>query len=155
VVEPWGAHIRRTLKGTTTRDNEFYIGCGHDLARVRRLSHYLDEFVYGVRDRAEYMQKQPRLAERLKAGRAAAAPESITVSDYTADEMMAVVAARELADGEGRVRGHRPANLAGNLARRTHAPRLVSDLRVRVCGRDALAASRLDVGDPRARQPAR
>jgi hypothetical protein len=33
-----------------------------------QLAHYLDEFVYGVQTRAEYMQKQPRLAERLRAG---------------------------------------------------------------------------------------
>jgi hypothetical protein len=32
------------------------------------LAHYLDEFVYGVQGRAEYMAKQPRLMERLKAG---------------------------------------------------------------------------------------
>jgi glutaconate CoA-transferase subunit A len=33
-----------------------------------RLEAYLQEFVYGVKDRAEYLKKQPGLQERLKAG---------------------------------------------------------------------------------------
>ena len=51
--------------------------------------------------------------------------ESTTASDYTPDEMMAVVAARELADGEVVFVGIGLPNLACNLARRTHAPNLV------------------------------
>src|SRR3989449_488906 len=46
-------------------------------------------------------------------------------SDYTPDEMMAAVAARELADGEVVFVGIGLPNLACNLARATHAPRLV------------------------------
>jgi len=67
VVEPWGAHPSYA-QGYYDRDNEFYIGWDTISRESAGLSHYLDEFVYGVRDRAEYMQKQPRLAERLKAG---------------------------------------------------------------------------------------
>src|SRR3989475_4713306 len=53
--------------------------------------------------------------------------ESTTVSRqaYTPDEMMAAVAARELADGEVVFVGIGLPNLACNLARATHAPNLV------------------------------
>src|SRR3989442_1616543 len=44
---------------------------------------------------------------------------------YTPDEMMATVAARELADGEVVFVGIGLPNLACNLARATHAPNLV------------------------------
>jgi glutaconate CoA-transferase subunit B len=47
------------------------------------------------------------------------------VSDYTPAEMMAVVAARELRDGEVVFVGIGLPNLACNLARETHAPNLV------------------------------
>jgi len=67
VVEPWGAHPSYA-QGYYDRDNEFYIGWDTISRESAGLNHYLDEFVYGVRYRAEYMQKQPRLAERLKAG---------------------------------------------------------------------------------------
>src|SRR5256885_3560635 len=67
VVEPWGAHPSYA-QGYYDRDNEFYVGW-EAISRDRgELAGYLDEFVYGVRDRAEYMNKQPRLVERLKAG---------------------------------------------------------------------------------------
>src|SRR2546427_13266065 len=46
-------------------------------------------------------------------------------SPYTPDEMMATVAARELADGEVVFVGIGLPNLACNLARATHAPNLV------------------------------
>src|SRR5437762_3489842 len=46
-------------------------------------------------------------------------------SDYTADEMMAAVAARELRDGAVVFVGIGLPNLACNLALRTHAPNLV------------------------------
>jgi len=62
-----GAHPSYA-QGYYDRDNEFYIGWDPISRESAGLNHYLDEFVYGVRDRAEYMQKQPRLAERLKAG---------------------------------------------------------------------------------------
>src|SRR6266487_4084834 len=67
VVEPWGAHPSYA-QGYYDRDNDFYVGW-EAISRDRaELASYLDEFVYGVSDRAEYMQKQPRLMERLKAG---------------------------------------------------------------------------------------
>ena len=55
-------------QGYYDRDNDFYLGW-EAISRERAdLASYLDEFVYGVKDRAEYMSKQPRLRERLKAG---------------------------------------------------------------------------------------
>ncbi len=67
VVEPWGAHPSYA-QGYYDRDNDFYVGW-EEISRDRtELAHYLDEFVHGVQDRAEYMEKQPRLMERLKAG---------------------------------------------------------------------------------------
>jgi len=66
VVEPWGAHPSYA-QGYYDRDNDFYVGW-EAISRDRtELAHYLDEFVYGVQGRAEYMEKQPRLKERLKA----------------------------------------------------------------------------------------
>jgi glutaconate CoA-transferase, subunit B len=56
-------------------------------------------------------------------GPAAAAPPSAV--DFTADEMMAVAAARELRDGAACFVGIGLPSTAANLARRTHAPGLV------------------------------
>jgi len=66
VVEPWGAHPSYA-QGYYDRDNDFYVaweGISRDPDRLKR---YLEEFVYGVPDRAGYMEKQPQVAVRLKA----------------------------------------------------------------------------------------
>lgn len=66
VVEPFGAHPSFS-QGYYDRDNDFYVAweaVSRDEAAVKK---YLDEFVYGVADRAGYMAKNPGLAERLKA----------------------------------------------------------------------------------------
>jgi glutaconate CoA-transferase subunit A len=66
VVEPWGAHPSYA-QGHYDRDNDFYVrweSISRDRAALER---YLNEFVYGVPDRAAYMAKQPGLAARLKA----------------------------------------------------------------------------------------
>src|SRR6202142_3962352 len=55
----------------------------------------------------------------------AAADGAVTTRAVTADEMMTVVAARELVDGEACFVGIGLPSLAANLARRTHAPALV------------------------------
>ncbi len=66
VVEPWGAHPSYA-QGYYDRDNDFYVAW-EGISRDRdRLDRYLEEFVYGVPDRAGYMEKQPQLAVRLKA----------------------------------------------------------------------------------------
>ena len=65
VVEPWGAHPSYT-QGYYDRDNEFYIAW-EDISRdPEALEFYLDEFVYGVEDRAGYVAKS-RNIDRLRA----------------------------------------------------------------------------------------
>ncbi len=66
VVEPWGCHPSYA-QGHYDRDNEFYVAW-EDISRdPARLHDYLQEFVHGVKDRAEYLAKQPGLTARLKA----------------------------------------------------------------------------------------
>jgi glutaconate CoA-transferase subunit A len=65
VLEPWGAHPSYA-QGYYDRDNEFYIGWEQISRDPAALARYLDEFVYGVRDRAEYVEKCGDL-ERLRA----------------------------------------------------------------------------------------
>jgi glutaconate CoA-transferase subunit A len=66
VVEPWGAHPSYA-QGYYDRDNDFYVGWDAISRDSKSLEQYLGEFVYNVRDRAEYMNKQPALAGKLKA----------------------------------------------------------------------------------------
>ncbi len=66
VVEPWGAHPSYA-QGYYDRDNDFYVAWDKIARDEISFKQYLDEFVYGVRDRAEYMKKNAGLAERLKA----------------------------------------------------------------------------------------
>jgi glutaconate CoA-transferase, subunit A len=66
VVEPWGAHPSYA-QGYYDRDNDFYIGWDAISRDRAELASYLDEFVYGVESRAQYMERQPLLPERLKA----------------------------------------------------------------------------------------
>jgi glutaconate CoA-transferase subunit A len=65
VVEPWGAHPSYA-QGYYDRDNEFYIGWETISRDPAALASYLDEFVYGLKDRAEYVEKCGDL-ERLRA----------------------------------------------------------------------------------------
>jgi glutaconate CoA-transferase subunit A len=66
VVEPWGAHPSYA-QGYYDRDNDFYVAWDKIARDPASFDRYLEEFVYGVKDRAEYMRKNPGLAERLKA----------------------------------------------------------------------------------------
>ncbi|UPT75688.1 MAG: CoA transferase subunit A [Elusimicrobiota bacterium] len=66
VVEPWGAHPSYA-QGYYDRDNDFYVAWDKVARDEASFKKYLDEYVYGVKDRAEYMKKNPGLAERLKA----------------------------------------------------------------------------------------
>jgi glutaconate CoA-transferase, subunit A len=66
VVEPWGAHPSYA-QGYYDRDNKFYVEWDKIAREEAGLKKYLDEFVFGVKDRAGYMAKNPGLAERLKA----------------------------------------------------------------------------------------
>ena len=65
VVEPWGAHPSYA-QGFYDRDNEFYVGWEAISRDPASLARYLDEYVYGVRDRAEYVERIGGL-ERLQA----------------------------------------------------------------------------------------
>jgi glutaconate CoA-transferase subunit A len=72
VVEPWGAHPSYA-QGYYDRDNEFYIGWERISRDPAALARYLDEFVYGLADRAEYVEKcgdleRLRASERICAG---------------------------------------------------------------------------------------
>ncbi|HEX7336491.1 MAG TPA: CoA-transferase [Gemmatimonadales bacterium] len=65
VVEPWGAHPSYA-QGYYDRDNEFYIAWEPISRDPAALARYLDRFVYGVADRAEYVNLSSGL-ERLRA----------------------------------------------------------------------------------------
>jgi glutaconate CoA-transferase, subunit A len=72
VVEPWGAHPSYA-QGYYDRDNEFYIAWELISRNPAALDRYLHEFVYGVKNRAEYVAKcgeleRLRAAERVCAG---------------------------------------------------------------------------------------
>ena len=63
VVEPWGAHPSYA-QGYYDRDNDFYVAWEDVSRSPDRLARYLDEFVYGVPDRAAYLEKQPQVTRR-------------------------------------------------------------------------------------------
>jgi glutaconate CoA-transferase subunit A len=65
VVEPWGAHPSYA-QGYYDRDNEFYVAWEKISRDPAALAAYLDEFVYGVRDRTEYVARTGGL-EALRA----------------------------------------------------------------------------------------
>jgi glutaconate CoA-transferase subunit A len=65
VVEPWGAHPSYA-QGYYDRDNAFYVAWEKISRDPSALAAYLDEFVYGVRGRAEYVTRCGGL-ERLRA----------------------------------------------------------------------------------------
>jgi glutaconate CoA-transferase subunit A len=64
VHEPWGAHPSY-VQGYYDRDNDFYVAWEDISREADRLEAWLAEFVFGVRDRAEYARKVQ--VERLKA----------------------------------------------------------------------------------------
>jgi glutaconate CoA-transferase subunit A len=67
VVEPWGAHPSYA-QGYYDRDNAFYVGWEAISRDPAALERWLQEFVYGVRDRTEYVALMGGL-DRLKADR--------------------------------------------------------------------------------------
>ena len=66
VVEPFGAHPSYA-QGYYDRDNDFYMAWEKISNTPEGFKKYLDEYVYGVSGRAEYMAKNKGLAERIKA----------------------------------------------------------------------------------------
>jgi glutaconate CoA-transferase, subunit A len=72
VAEPWGAHPSYA-QGYYDRDNEFYIAWEKISRDPAALTRYLDEYVFGVSDRSEYVKKcgdleRLRASERICAG---------------------------------------------------------------------------------------
>lgn len=65
VVEPWGAHPSYA-QGYYDRDNEFYVTWENISRDPAALARYLEEFVYGVADRAGYVARSGGL-EGLRA----------------------------------------------------------------------------------------
>ncbi len=74
VLEPYGAHPSYT-QGYYDRDNEFYLRWDKISRDEAATQAWLEEWVYGVRDRAEYVEKMgPETWERLAPGEAWADP---------------------------------------------------------------------------------
>lgn len=73
VVEPYGAHPSY-VQGRYDRDNDFYVEWDALSRDVAPLQHYLDEWVYGVSGRAEYVARMRERLERLEPGAALALP---------------------------------------------------------------------------------
>ncbi len=74
VHEPFGAHPSY-VQGYYDRDNDFYLKWDGISRDQERLGAWLDEWVYGVKDRAGYLKKLGAdTLERLKPGAAPASP---------------------------------------------------------------------------------
>jgi len=74
VHEPYGAHPSYT-QGYYDRDNEFYLQWDEISRDEAATQAWLEEWVYSVRDRAEYVEKMgPETWERLAPGEAMAEP---------------------------------------------------------------------------------
>ncbi|CAN5604512.1 CoA transferase subunit A [soil metagenome] len=80
VVEPWGAHPSYA-QGYYDRDNAFYLEWDAISRSADALAAWLDEWVHGVADRAEYLAKLGR--DRLMALRPTPAPSgSVDYGEY-------------------------------------------------------------------------
>ncbi len=80
VHEPFGAHPSYA-QGYYDRDNDFYLKWDEISRDAQRTADWLDEWVYGVKDRAEYAQKLGAAARRrLKPGDAWSQP--VNYGDY-------------------------------------------------------------------------
>jgi len=67
VNEPLGCHPSYA-QGFYDRDNNFYVQWRETSADVRRFNEYLEEWVFGVADRAEYISRAGDSLARLRAG---------------------------------------------------------------------------------------
>ena len=66
VHEPFGCHPSYA-QGYYDRDNDFYVGWREISQDVEKFNAYLDEWIYGVRDRSEYVARMGTAFTRLKA----------------------------------------------------------------------------------------
>ena len=66
VHEPFGCHPSYA-QGYYDRDNDFYVRWRELSQDITKFNSYLDEWVYGVRDRAEYVERMGASLTKLKA----------------------------------------------------------------------------------------
>jgi len=66
VHEPFGCHPSYA-QGYYDRDNDFYVRWRELSQDIKKFNSYLDEWVYGVRDRAEYVERMGASLDQLKA----------------------------------------------------------------------------------------
>ena len=66
VHEPFGCHPSYA-QGYYDRDNDFYVRWREISQDVAKFNSYLDEWIFGVRDRAEYVERMGASLTRLKA----------------------------------------------------------------------------------------
>ena len=121
VVEPFGAHPSYA-QGYYDRDNAFYLEWDRISRDEETLQAWLDEWVHGLADRSEYIDKLGRgtapctapNAGAIGIGRLRGVPMSEAA--FSASEMMIVAAARELAGQRVCFVGVGLPNIAVNLA---------------------------------------
>jgi len=73
VHEPWGCHPS-FAQGFYDRDNDFYVAWREISQVAAKLDAWLDEWVYGVANRAEYVRRMGEKIARLKAHQQLSAP---------------------------------------------------------------------------------
>lgn len=66
VCEPWGCHPS-FAQGYYDRDNDFYVNWRNISKDAAKFNAYLEEWVYGLKNRAEYVAKMGEALTRLKA----------------------------------------------------------------------------------------
>lgn len=66
VHEPWGCHPS-FAQGYYDRDNDFYVNWRNTSKDVKKFNAYLDEWVFGTKNRAEYVAKMGDSLKKLKA----------------------------------------------------------------------------------------
>ncbi|MFP4625573.1 MAG: CoA-transferase [Natronomonas sp.] len=136
VEEPYGAHPSYA-QGYYDIDREVFEWM--ELAESdERAKAWLDEWVYGVADRSEYVEKlgqeyftgiHPDARRASNSGSVVGSTDEESDGstdsshvEYTNAELMVVTAAREIRDGESVMVGLGLPSVASNLAKRTHAP---------------------------------
>src|SRR5262245_41425404 len=66
VKEPWGCHPS-CAQGYYDRDNDFYVNWRNVSKDAPKFNAYLEEWIYGLKNRAEYVEKMGEKLRRLKA----------------------------------------------------------------------------------------
>jgi glutaconate CoA-transferase, subunit A len=66
VCEPFGCHPSYA-QGYYDRDNDFYVRWREISKDVAQFQSYLDQWVFGVRDRSEYVERMGESLKKLKA----------------------------------------------------------------------------------------